>query len=259
LLLIQREDPAMFSAQYLNKPSTGGTQLFTNEKMLACVVAEKDAPALSAAVLFVDLASGQDVQADDSVILCGKTDHLANMYVADGIGGQWTTSTLAMQLIQMSLKHRPIKIMIEKTASSTYFVAYLRIVCRDMNVVLPIDFIPINNTKDAKLIRISSLEGHVRTKRLKFFALLPCWEKMLSQFVEFPKARYGHDDYPDTVALMAQTFGTSYRPVTPLSSMRHPLLEEMARLEQQQAASGIFTQDGQLIQHAQDSMGAEFD
>lgn len=259
LLQIQREDPAMFSAQYLNKPATGTTQLFTNEKMLAVVIAGDEAPLLSSAVLFVDLAGASNgVQNDDSVVLAGKTDHLANMYVVDGVGGQWTPAQLAIQLIEMALKHRPLKVMLEKTANTAYFVEYLRIVCRDKNIILPIDFIPVNNTKDAKLIRISSLEGHVRAKRLKFFAGLPCWEKMFQQFVEFPKARYGHDDYPDTVALMAQTFGSSYRPVTPLSAQRHPLLAAMDLQEMQQQAAGIFTQDGQLVKYSNDSMGDEF-
>jgi len=259
LLRIQREDPSMFSAQYLNRPSTGTVQLFTTERMLACVVAAQDVPALSPAVLFIDLASSGGHESDDSVILAGKTDHLANIYICDGIGGQWSPAVLAIQIIEMSLKHRPIRVLIEKTASATYFMEYLRIVCRDKNIVLPIDFIKISNQKDAKLIRISSLEGHVRSKRLKFFAGLPVWPKMLEQFVQFPRARFGHDDYPDTVALAVQTFGTAYSPVIPLSAQRHPLLAAMDLAEAQQTAAGIFTQDGQVNKQSSDSMGSEFE
>jgi predicted phage terminase large subunit-like protein len=255
LLLIQREDPAMFSSQYLNKPSTGNTQLFTDEKMLAAVIASDDAPALSPAVLFIDLASATgNAQNDDSVIVAGKTDHLAKMYVVDAVGGQWTSAQFANQIIAMALKHRPVKIMVEHTGAASYFVDFLKVMCRDKNIVLPLDFIKINNTKDAKLIRISSLEGHIRTKRLRFFAGLPCWEKMHQQFVEFPRARYGHDDYPDTVALMAQTFGSSYQPVVPLSAQRHPLL---AAMEQQGRDVTRFVLGKEVDQS--DSMGSEFE
>lgn len=253
LLQIQREDPIMFSAQYLNKPSHGGVQLFTEEKMLAAMVSEKDVPALSAAVLFVDLASSQAIQADDSVILCGKTDHLRNMYVVDGTGGAWTPAVLALKIIEMAMKHKPIRILIEKTASSAYFVEYLKILCRDKEVVLPIDYIPVNNSKDAKYIRISGLEGHIRSRRLRFFVGLECMEKLMSQFIEFPKARFSHDDYPDTVALMAQVFGAQGGLVTPLSAHRHPLLAEMER--QSQEVNHLF----EAPRIAENEMGAEFE
>jgi predicted phage terminase large subunit-like protein len=252
LLQIQREDPGMFASQYLNRPATTGTQLFTEEKMLAAVVSERDSPALSQAFLFVDLASSQAETADDSVILAGKTDHLANMYVVDGIGGQWNPTQLAMQIILMSLKHRPLRVMIEKTASSAYFVEYLKVLCRDKGIVLPLDFIPVSNTKDAKNIRISSLEGHIRSKRLRFFAGLECWDKMLQQFVEFPRGRNGHDDYADTVALMAQVFGGQHVPVTPLSQMRHPLLAAIERQSEQQT---FITPKAEYVP---DSMGDDF-
>jgi predicted phage terminase large subunit-like protein len=255
LLLIQREDPAMFSAQYLNKPSTGSTHLFTEEKMLACVIAGGDAPALTPSVLVVDLASSTSQGADDSVILCGRTDSMANIFVCDGIGGQWTPAQLAIHIVEMSLKHRPIRVLIEKTASSTYFVEYLRTVCRDKNIILPIDFIPVSNAKDAKEIRISALEGHVRNKRLKFFAGLPCWEKMLQEFVEFPRGRRGHDDYPDTVSLLVQAFSKNLLPIR--TSSKHPLLAAMEQLEAQ--AATLFTQIGQHTTIAHDSLGAEFE
>jgi predicted phage terminase large subunit-like protein len=255
LLQIMRESPSVYASQYLNKPASTGNQLFTEQKLLGAVVSEKDSPALSRAVLFVDLASSTAEYADDSVILCGKIDHLANMYVVDGVGGRWTSSQLSMQLIEMAAKHRPIKVMIEKTASSAYFTDYLKVVCSAKGVSLPLDFLPVNNGKDAKHIRISSLEGYIRTKRIRFFSGLQCQDKLFEQFVQFPRAN--HDDYIDTVALMAQTFNT-FRPGTPMSTSKHPLLAAMEQQEQAQAAAAIFTQAGQRTDSYDDSMGSEF-
>jgi predicted phage terminase large subunit-like protein len=250
LLQFMRDDPAVFASQYLNKPASSANQLFTEERILGAVVSEKESPALSQAVLFVDLAASEAENADDSVILCGKTDHLANCYVTDMTGGQWSPSSLAVQVIEMSLKHRPLRVMIEKTASSKYFVAYLQVLCRDKGMTLPIDYIPVNNNKDAKKIRISSLDGHLRNKRLRFFAGLPGFEKLVEQFVKFPGSR--HDDYADTVALMMQVFGGQFSPVTPLSQHKHPLLAEMERLEQQQS---FVTPKQEFVP---DSMGDDF-
>jgi len=231
LLQFMRDDPAVFASQYLNKPASSANQLFPEERILGAVVTEKDSPALSQAVMFVDLAASEAENADDSVILSGKTDHLANMYAVDVAGGQWSPSALAVQVIEMALKHKPLRIMIEKTASSKYFVAYLQVLCRDKGIVLPIDYIPVNNNKDAKQIRISSLDGHLRNKRLRFFAGLPNFDKIVEQFTKFPTGR--HDDYIDTIALMTQVFGGQFSPVTPLSQQKHPLLVEMERQEQQ--------------------------
>jgi predicted phage terminase large subunit-like protein len=254
LLSIQREDPKMFSSQFLNKPANFGTQLFTESRMLQAVVPATDVPALSPAILFIDLASSESARADDSVILCGKTDQNRVMYVVDGIGGQWTPAQLAEKVVEMALKHRPVRILIEKTASSAYFTEYLRMLCRDKNVILPIDYIPVNNSKDAKKIRISALEGHIRNKRLRFFVGLPCWLKMLSQFTEFPQARYGHDDYPDTVALMAQVFGTSSSQTFFQNEVRHPLLIEMERQQNRLDMAKLVEQ----VKTDPDEMGCEF-
>lgn len=208
LLQIQRDDPVMFASQYLNRPIAVGQQLFPEEKMLAAVIAPQDAPALSQAILFVDLASStRSVVADDSVILAGKTDSLGRVYVVDGIGGHWTPLEFALHIIEMALKHRPLRVMIEKTSAATYFMAYLMTVCKEKGVVLPLDYITVSTQKDAKRLRVEATEGPIATKRLFFFAGLPCWEKMFAQYTKFPKAPYGHDDYPDTVGLMLQELG----------------------------------------------------
>jgi len=230
---IQRDDPAMFASQYLNRPAMMGSQIFTEAKMIGAAVAEKDAPALTQGCLFIDLASSQNEanHPDDSVILCGKTDAFLNMYVVDGIGDCWGTPALALNVIEMALKHRPLRIFIEHSPAANFFIDYLRVVCRDKGVVLPIELLKMDNRKDAKAMRISALEGFIRMKRLRFFVGLPCWEKMLGQFTKWPKAPYGHDDYPDTVALMVKRFTDAQGPMAYISAERHPILRAM---EQQQ-------------------------
>jgi predicted phage terminase large subunit-like protein len=254
LLQIMREDPAMFASQYLNKPASSANQIFTEEKILGAVISEKDTPVLSQAVLFVDLAASEAEGADDSVVLCGKTDHLGSIYIADMVGGQWSPSGLAVQVIEMSLKHRPLRVMVEKTASATYFVTYLQVLCRDKGITLPIDYIKVNNTKDAKYIRIASLDGNLRNKRLRFFAGLPNFEKLVEQFVKFPGHR--HDDYADTVALAVQTFGGQLGAVAPQTSSKHPILIMMEQQERRNAENSFIKPQQEFVP---DSMGSDFE
>ena len=159
------------------------------------------------------------------MILCGKLDHLGNIYLVDGRGDKWVPHALAMNIIEMALVHRPIRIMFEKTASCIYFTEFLKVAARDKGVQLPIDYIKVNNQKDAKHIRITALDGHMRTKRLRFLPNLPCWHKMVQQFEEFPRSRHHHDDYIDTVALMCQHYAAAVLPVKPLSEERYPFLK----------------------------------
>lgn len=221
LLSIMREDPAMFSAQYLNQPASTSAIHFTEEMMNAAVIHADAAPALSPAVLIVDLAgTTTHLKSDDSVVICGKTDNMGNYYVTDVRGGQFKPEELAYHVINMALIHRPTRILIEKTPSAMFFAQTLRWMCQEKQIVLPIDFIPVTNVKDAKYTRIAGLVPLIKSQRLRFFAGLMRWDKILEQFTQFPKAKYGHDDYPDTIALLIQAFGISLVPKVE----RHPFL-----------------------------------
>lgn len=227
LLAIKRDTPDIYASQYLNQPVSVSAQVITELELAAAVVSPL--PALSSAVLFVDLAAeSRTGRADDSVIVAGKIDALGKMYAIDLTGGQWTVAQLALQVIEMALKHRPLRIMIEETASAKYFTAYLSIVCKDKGVNLPIDYIKVDNRPNAKNIRVQAASSHVKNRRLFFAAALPQWDKLVEQWLPFPKGRYGHDDYPDTIALMCQYFAINYVGLAPVQT-KHPVVAMLDR------------------------------
>jgi predicted phage terminase large subunit-like protein len=220
LKAIQVQDPEMFASQYLNLPISVSAHLFPEELMLAHVVTPKDPsfPELGYKTLFVDLSGGRDKarNSDDTVIICSQQDSMNKIYCVDGIGGQWGPLAQAQSIINMALKHRPIRIWIEESAAGFYFVEYLKTVARDVGVNLPLDFIKVNNHKDAKHMRISVISGFLKQNKLYFCAGLPCWEKMLEQFVAYPRMK--HDDYPDTVALMCEHY-QAWNPIPKVKSL----------------------------------------
>lgn len=228
LLQIQQDDPGMFASQYLNSPIAEGQQLFTEQMLLAACVPPDQTPLLSQTVLFVDCATTDSAWSDDSVIIAGKTDALGKMYVVDIAGGQWLPDVFARQVIMMTLKHRPLRVLIEKSASGMYMESMLRMVAGQMGVILPIQLVPCKNVKDAKAIRISALQAYLRTGRLKFFMGLPCWDKVVKQFTEFPRGK--HDDYCDTIALMASEFNSGVSYNAQLTAKKHTMMHmiEMA-------------------------------
>lgn len=232
LLQLLEQRPTWFACQYLNHPVIESQQTITPDLLNSALIAPLAAPALSRAILFLDLAATNETgHSDDCVIVAGKLDSQAKMYVADQRGGLWTTMTFALNVIDMALKHRPSKILIEKSSAGMIFVEFLRVVAREKGIVLPVDFIQVDTKPDAKNTRVGALAGHIKAKRFLFFFGLSCWEKSVEQAIQFPKGRYGHDDWPDTWALMARYFAQStlFMPMPEVATTRHPVVALLDR------------------------------
>lgn len=262
LLEIQRDDPHMFACQYMNRPVHGSTQLFHEALVNSCLMSIKN-PAklgfakalgktendkiaqeeildlLGPAVLFIDLAASKKSRRDHTTILCGRPDGFGRVYVVDAIGNKWDPDELAMHVIAMAMKHNPVKIMIEGTASGTYAKPYITQLGLMRGVRLPIELIPVNNKADAKNFRIGAIAGVMRRGQLVFFNGLPRWPEIFEQFVNFDPRKDSHDDYPDTVGLMVEHFrGQQFS--LPVTSRNHPLLAAILAPQASSVISSIF-------------------
>src|SRR6185312_8715257 len=231
LLQIMRDNPGIFASQYLNQPMLESQQILTETDMNNATIIPALAPPLSPACLFIDLAAEGDTEPDDSVVIIGKTDGKGIMYAVGGNGGKWTIPQLAQNVISYALQCRPLKILIEETASAKYFVEYIRLDCRDKGINLPLDYIKVNNQKDAKMIRIKAMAGHVKNGRLKFFVGLKYWDKLVEQSTKYTGSKHQHDDYPDTLALMCNTFAAKYLSIPPsaIATTKHSVVALLDR------------------------------
>ena len=256
LLQIMRDNPGVYASQYLNRPMLESQQILTENDMIGATIIPACAPPLSGACLFIDLAAEGDTEPDDSVVIIGKTDGRGNMYAVGGNGGRWTIPQLANNVISYALQCRPVKILIEETASAKYFVEYVRMVCRDKGIVLPLDYIKVNNQKNAKDIRIKAMAGHVKNGRLKFFVGLPYWDKLVAQCTKYTGSKHQHDDYPDTLALMCNTFAGTYLSIPPASipTTQHSVV---ALLDRDVALTTIDAMGKEYVTQ-DETMGAEF-
>lgn len=205
LQAIRADNPVNFSCQYLNQPIIAGLQLFTEEKLMRSVrlVQPIDIPTLGPAILFMDLANSKRSEADHSVIVCGRQSG-GLMHVCDIRSGKFSPLQLAHNAIDMVLRHRPVRVLIEGTPAGNYFIEYLKVIALSKGIFIPIEPIKVTNNKDAKDLRISSIEGVLTNGNLKFLAGLSGWEDLVEQFIEFPRGR--HDDEIDTISLMVQFY-----------------------------------------------------
>jgi hypothetical protein len=202
LLQMQEDDPANFACQYLNRPIHNSQVVFTKELIEGAVIKASDVPPLSQPLMVIDLATSDQSTADDSVIMIGRVDMMGVGYLCGLRGGQWAPNDTALNVIDMFMRHRCIKILVEKSAAGMIFAEYLKVVGRSKSVYLPVEFIKVNNQDDAKNMRVTAFAGAVKRSKFKFFAGLSKFDRLIEQACEFPKGRHGHDDYPDTAALL---------------------------------------------------------
>lgn len=231
-------DPEMFASQYLNQPMVKGGQRFPKQLLESCKIRKTEVPGLSPAIFFVDIASTNSDTADDSCIIVGKNDLQMTQYVVEARGGQWPSSMLAEQIILAALEYRPVTIYFEKSSSAIFFMDYLRLVAFEKKIFLPLDFLKLDVRKDAKYTRIGSLQGLMKSKRLRFFEGLTTWDKIVHQFEIFPGGKHKHDDYIDTIALFA-THMIGKMISQPVKPKINPIFEMIRQQEQQTLSDQI--------------------
>jgi hypothetical protein len=231
LLQMQSNDPANFTCQYLNQPLHRTHQAFTNELWESVMIPASEVPALSQPIMMVDLASGDSIYADDSVIGVGKVDSLGVCYLCDLRGNTWLPTDLALNVIDMAIRHRPTKICFENTAPCKYFVETLRLIARQKNIYLPIELVKVDNQDDAKNIRVLTLAGMLKRNRFKVLRGIPKLDVLIKQSCQFPKGKKGHDDYIDVAALLYRELANDLFSLPIKQPARHPILALMADRE----------------------------
>lgn len=215
LASLKRDDPAMFAPQYLNTVMQSEDQLFPAVVIQRATKSKADPeyPAQAACIFTVDAAPTANTASDSSVITCGKSDGRGRVWVEDVRGGQWTPYQFGMTLIEMYLRYRPVRILLEKAQGAEYLAEFLKVLARDKGITLPLDFIKVQRHKDAKILRISSLEGAFKNGRLFILAGATDYEKLTEEFEQFPRGR--HDDRPDCIALLYNALSANI-PFVPL-------------------------------------------
>lgn len=210
LLKISQDSPEMFWAQYFNQIVAGHRQIFPEKLLLGSVRASDDKafPSHAPTIFFIDLAEGKRADSDHSVIAAGRQSG-NTVWITDCVGSAWSTYELAITLIVMTLKHRPVRVIVAKEPGAVHFVEYAKVLAREKGIVLPITMQEkASRHKDAKKIRIEALESRFRTKQLFLVAGIPDFSRLLEEFTQFPKGE--HDDRPDAIAMLVEWFSQAF-------------------------------------------------
>ena len=224
---LARDNPETFWAQYMNQIVSARTQIFPESLILGAVrsrTVEKDGriepnpefPEMSPTVLALDLAEGKRADACHSVVAAGRLRG-NSVWITDCVGSTFSTHELATVLINKTLQHRPVAILVENAVGATHFVTYVKSLALTHGIQLPIQMLQNSRHKDAKKIRIEALESYLKNRRLFFLAGIPDFQQLMDEFTQYPKGE--RVDRPDTIGMLVEWFGQGF---TPLGNSRLP-------------------------------------
>lgn len=200
-----RENEKDFEGQQNQNPRPTSHVIFEKQLLLANTVGFQEMPVSGPISHTWDFAfstkKGRDYSTGCSVMWNDK----AQMFVHDLVRGRMKHSELAKAVVDFCRKWRPFVIGIEDAAGSRFLEPTIiaeAIKTRDAYVIQVcshIDWYPPDTQKDAKRMRMASLQPRLSEGLLKFANYIPFRDVLYSEF-ERCLTSHHHDDIPDVIA-----------------------------------------------------------
>jgi len=195
-----------FACQYENSPIAEGDQTFTEELLGAQTLwhTEQFPTALQAPCFVMgDLSYAGNERRDKSVLYVVRTFQ-GQLFVIDCVHGKFDSWTVAKELFNIIVKHRPNIIYLEKFLGWEAYQTIFDIFARDTNLQkLPVEWLKTSHSKDAKLVRIGGLRGVFGQRRLWLNGNMPGYDILVDQLKKWP-CLGRHDDYGDALGWVVE-------------------------------------------------------
>jgi phage terminase large subunit-like protein len=194
------------------------TEVFTSRKHILC-----------------DLADSIAASADWSVMSVLGVDNQGRGYVLDSsVRGRFLISELCYQIAFLNNQIRPASIIIENSKGAEKLRFAIEQQARDLgSQPINLVFIRVDNTKNAKISRISRLEKRLFDRRLFFSSSITFREELIEEATTFPNSRF--DDCLDSISFCEEVLSND-RPAP-----ENPFAQEQAeRILQNKAAYEMF-------------------
>ena len=161
--------------------------------------------------ILCDLADSISNSADFSVLAVLGTDDEGRGYILDSsVRGRFLISELVKQIAKLNESVKPSSIIIENSRGAEKLKSAIELASRDLGTpFINLIFQQVDNTKGAKIARISRLEKRLYDRRLFFSSSITFREELMEELTTFPHGRF--DDAADAVAMSEQVL-TDERP-----------------------------------------------
>lgn len=208
LSAIQREDPYLFSCQYLNNPAPTGTQNFPRELLLERTILRAAIP--SSVTLFMAwyLGFNSNDTTDPAVGIVGGFAPDGTLYIIDCFRGLWSTNRIIESIFKAHTKWYMRKIGIDDKNGPILLGPGLESKMQEHRMYLPIEYLPVKQSEDMRIKSVEALVPLLTTGKMFFSADMPCYDQMLLEFTRFGK--YKHAGIPYAIAMLAGSFRSAY-------------------------------------------------
>lgn len=171
------------------------------------------APITGEMLVCIDWAYSANRTSDFSVLAAilrhTRADNTEELVVKDIDFDKWKASDLAEHIVLFLRKHRPNRTLIERALGADLLMIALTMYARKYNcedVLASIRWVEVDNTVNAKVNRVKTLELLLSDDRLHFVAG-PWIDELYRQFERFTgEIRKGRkDDIPDAISIASRT------------------------------------------------------
>lgn len=205
---IQREDPYLFSCQYLNNPAPSGTQSFPRDLLLQQTILRSNIPANVTLFMAWYLGFNANDLTDPAVGVIGGFSPEGTMYVVDCFRGLWSTERIIDAIFTAHRKWYLRRIGLDDKNGPILLGPGLESKMREHRMFLPVEYLPIKNAQDLWMKSVEALVPLLMSGRLYFAADMPCYDQMLLELTRFGKYKYA--GIPRAIAVIAQHFRGAY-------------------------------------------------
>lgn len=216
---IQREDPGIFSCQYLNNPSPTGSQSFEKALIARQTVSRSMIPATSVPFMAWYLGFNEDDPSDPAVGIVGAFSPDGSLYIIDCFRGIWSTGKI-IDATMVGHRHWSLRRIGFAAKKGELLVGPgLDARMRENRIYMPIEYIPLPDNRAMQQHMVESLPpllGKLRTPteaevpgKLFFSNDMPHYDQMMLEFTRFPKYRYM--GIPLAIATLAVHYRSAYQ------------------------------------------------
>jgi len=205
---IQREDPYLFSCQYLNNPAPTGTQNFPRTLLIERTTLRANIPSDVTLFMAWYLGFNPDDSTDPAVGVVGGFSPDGALYIIDCFRGLWSTDKIIDSIFAAHRKWCIRKIGIDDRNGPILLGPGLESKMQEYRMFLPIEYLPTRLNEDMRIKSVEALVPLLKAEKMYFSADLPYYDQMLLEFTRFGK--YKHAGIPYAIAMIAHHFRSAY-------------------------------------------------
>ena len=220
---IQREDPYLFSCQYLNNPAPTGTQNFPRELLIERTVLRASIPANVTLFMAWYLGFNPNDSTDPAVGIIGGFSPDGTLYIIDCFRGLWSTDKIIESIFTAHRKWYLRRIGVDDKNGPILLGPGIESKMREYRMYLPIEWLPCRMNEDMRIKSVEALVPLLKTEKMFFSADMPCYDQMLLEFTRFGKYKYA--GIPYAAAMLAQHFRSAYERLMNQAAQSDPVGE----------------------------------